>query len=205
MALGPLRRASNKHQFHRHMGNSLCEGGGRHSGQRRRILIAHPANCRVSPFCNPQHNRKTYIFDDCNRPPQSRHYYTDASILNGIATFGGFWTFTDGTFAILFGANILYFLYVWGSFQHNPVLPWSGGAAYNTPAEAQSKGLTGEHYYRRFPKPLVKAHWSKPPIVVGALGSRPLWAHLEALALRGTRKSLLMIGACTEVLAEVGH
>ncbi|KAJ7712245.1 hypothetical protein B0H14DRAFT_3638401 [Mycena olivaceomarginata] len=37
--------------------------------------------------------------------------YTDASILNGIATFGGFWTFTDGTFAILFGANILYFLY----------------------------------------------------------------------------------------------
>jgi hypothetical protein len=37
--------------------------------------------------------------------------YTDASILNGIATFGGFWTFTDGAFAILFGANILYFLY----------------------------------------------------------------------------------------------
>jgi hypothetical protein len=37
--------------------------------------------------------------------------YTDASILNGIATFGGFWTFMDGAFAILFGANILYFLY----------------------------------------------------------------------------------------------
>ncbi|KAJ7795640.1 hypothetical protein B0H14DRAFT_3158489 [Mycena olivaceomarginata] len=37
--------------------------------------------------------------------------YTDASSLNGIATFGGFWTFMDGAFAILFGANILYFLY----------------------------------------------------------------------------------------------
>jgi hypothetical protein len=36
--------------------------------------------------------------------------YTDASILNGIATFGGFWTFMDSAFAILFGANILYFL-----------------------------------------------------------------------------------------------
>ncbi|KAJ7711344.1 hypothetical protein B0H14DRAFT_3021088 [Mycena olivaceomarginata] len=37
--------------------------------------------------------------------------YTDASILNGIATFGGFWTFVNGAFAMVFGANVLYFLF----------------------------------------------------------------------------------------------
>ncbi|KAJ7330952.1 hypothetical protein DFH08DRAFT_815036 [Mycena albidolilacea] len=37
--------------------------------------------------------------------------YPDAFILNSIATFGEFWIFMDGAFAILFGANILYFLY----------------------------------------------------------------------------------------------
>ncbi|KAF8173428.1 hypothetical protein K438DRAFT_2051565 [Mycena galopus ATCC 62051] len=35
---------------------------------------------------------------------------TDASVLTGVATFGGFWTFVNGTFALFFGANILYFL-----------------------------------------------------------------------------------------------
>jgi hypothetical protein len=37
--------------------------------------------------------------------------FTDASVLAGLATLGGFWTFTDGAFAIIFGANILYFLW----------------------------------------------------------------------------------------------
>ncbi|KAJ7230206.1 hypothetical protein GGX14DRAFT_582415 [Mycena pura] len=37
--------------------------------------------------------------------------YTDVSVLNGLATFGGFWTFMNGGFALFFGANILYFLY----------------------------------------------------------------------------------------------
>ncbi|KAF7364630.1 hypothetical protein MVEN_00332300 [Mycena venus] len=36
--------------------------------------------------------------------------FTDASVLAGFATFGGFWTFTNGAFAMLFGANLLYFL-----------------------------------------------------------------------------------------------
>ncbi|KAF7346615.1 hypothetical protein MSAN_01799000 [Mycena sanguinolenta] len=35
----------------------------------------------------------------------------DASALSGIATFGGFWTFVDGTFALFFGANIVYFAF----------------------------------------------------------------------------------------------
>ncbi|KAF7328710.1 Short-chain dehydrogenase/reductase family protein [Mycena venus] len=37
--------------------------------------------------------------------------YTDVSVLNGLATFGGFWTFMNGGFALFFGANIVYFLY----------------------------------------------------------------------------------------------
>ncbi|KAJ7105687.1 hypothetical protein C8R44DRAFT_806662, partial [Mycena epipterygia] len=35
----------------------------------------------------------------------------DASTLSGIATFGGFWTFVNGTFALIFGANVVYFLF----------------------------------------------------------------------------------------------
>ncbi|KAJ6467335.1 hypothetical protein C8R45DRAFT_1019815 [Mycena sanguinolenta] len=35
----------------------------------------------------------------------------DASALSGIATFGGFWTFVNGTFALFFGANIVYFAF----------------------------------------------------------------------------------------------
>ncbi|KAJ6517833.1 hypothetical protein DFH09DRAFT_1098629 [Mycena vulgaris] len=33
----------------------------------------------------------------------------DASALSGVATFGGFWTFLNGIFALLFGANVVYF------------------------------------------------------------------------------------------------
>ncbi|KAF7367177.1 Short-chain dehydrogenase/reductase family protein [Mycena sanguinolenta] len=35
----------------------------------------------------------------------------DASAFSGIATFGGFWTFVNGTFALFFGANIVYFAF----------------------------------------------------------------------------------------------
>jgi hypothetical protein len=35
----------------------------------------------------------------------------DNTILSGIAAFGGFWTFVNGTFALIFGANVLYFAY----------------------------------------------------------------------------------------------
>jgi hypothetical protein len=35
----------------------------------------------------------------------------DDTPLSGIATFGGFWSFLNGAFAIIFGANIVYFLF----------------------------------------------------------------------------------------------
>ncbi|KAJ7864637.1 hypothetical protein B0H14DRAFT_3443458 [Mycena olivaceomarginata] len=35
----------------------------------------------------------------------------DATALSGIATFGGFWTFLNGAFALFFGANVLYFMF----------------------------------------------------------------------------------------------
>ncbi|KAF7351790.1 Short-chain dehydrogenase/reductase family protein [Mycena sanguinolenta] len=41
-------------------------------------------------------------------------YFRDSvstSTLSGIATFGGFWTFVNGTFALFFGANIVYFAF----------------------------------------------------------------------------------------------
>ncbi|KAJ7173632.1 hypothetical protein C8R46DRAFT_1255974 [Mycena filopes] len=34
---------------------------------------------------------------------------TDTTPLSGLATFGGFWTFVNGAFALLFGANVVYF------------------------------------------------------------------------------------------------
>ncbi|KAJ7884156.1 hypothetical protein B0H14DRAFT_1402888 [Mycena olivaceomarginata] len=37
--------------------------------------------------------------------------FADASVLAGFATLGGFWTFANGAFALIFGANILYFLW----------------------------------------------------------------------------------------------
>ncbi|KAJ7186970.1 hypothetical protein C8R46DRAFT_1184747, partial [Mycena filopes] len=35
----------------------------------------------------------------------------ESTVLNGIATFGGFWTFLNGGFALFFGANVLYFAF----------------------------------------------------------------------------------------------
>ncbi|KAJ6448223.1 hypothetical protein C8R45DRAFT_948129 [Mycena sanguinolenta] len=35
----------------------------------------------------------------------------DASLLSGISSFGGFWTFVNGTFALVFGANVVYFAF----------------------------------------------------------------------------------------------
>jgi hypothetical protein len=34
---------------------------------------------------------------------------SDVSPLSGLATFGGFWTFVNGAFALFFGANVVYF------------------------------------------------------------------------------------------------
>jgi hypothetical protein len=35
----------------------------------------------------------------------------DATPISGIATFGGFWAFVNGVFALTFGANVLYFAF----------------------------------------------------------------------------------------------
>ncbi|KAJ7453784.1 hypothetical protein FB451DRAFT_1280786 [Mycena latifolia] len=35
----------------------------------------------------------------------------DPSVLSGVATFGGFWTFLNGAFALVFGANVIYFAF----------------------------------------------------------------------------------------------
>ncbi|KAJ7807338.1 hypothetical protein B0H14DRAFT_1535555 [Mycena olivaceomarginata] len=43
-------------------------------------------------------------------PVQYFQDMADASPLSGIATFGGFWTFVNGAFALLFGANVVYFM-----------------------------------------------------------------------------------------------
>ncbi|KAJ7684092.1 hypothetical protein DFH06DRAFT_1288514 [Mycena polygramma] len=34
---------------------------------------------------------------------------SDVSLLSGLSTFGGFWTFVNGAFALFFGANVIYF------------------------------------------------------------------------------------------------
>jgi hypothetical protein len=47
------------------------------------------------------------------RPRQATYLeeFTDFTVFDGLATFGGLWTFVNGTFAFLFGANIIYFLF----------------------------------------------------------------------------------------------
>jgi hypothetical protein len=46
-------------------------------------------------------------------PYPTRHFQetVDSTVIGGMATFGGFWTFINGAFAILFGANVLYFAF----------------------------------------------------------------------------------------------
>ncbi|KAJ7105644.1 hypothetical protein C8R44DRAFT_745795 [Mycena epipterygia] len=48
---------------------------------------------------------------DLGYPTRSVEDFTDSSVLAGFATLGGFWTFTNGVFAMFFGANLLYFLF----------------------------------------------------------------------------------------------
>ncbi|KAJ7203111.1 hypothetical protein GGX14DRAFT_652603 [Mycena pura] len=44
---------------------------------------------------------------------------TDSSTLSGVTNLGGFWTFVNGAFALLFGANIIYF-----AFGHSLLSAW---------------------------------------------------------------------------------
>jgi len=44
-------------------------------------------------------------------PTQVLRDTVDTTALSGLATFGGFWTFVNGAFALFFGANVVYFAF----------------------------------------------------------------------------------------------
>ncbi|KAJ6588396.1 hypothetical protein B0H19DRAFT_1099127 [Mycena capillaripes] len=62
---------------------------------------------------------RVHMRDDVGDVSSIVQDYADASVLNGLATFGGFWTFVNGAFAMVFGANILYFSSGDGRFLHS--------------------------------------------------------------------------------------
>ncbi|KAJ7278258.1 hypothetical protein C8J57DRAFT_1503159 [Mycena rebaudengoi] len=45
------------------------------------------------------------------RPTKYLQEYMSGSIIDGMSAVGGFWTFLNGTFILLFGANIMYFTF----------------------------------------------------------------------------------------------
>ncbi|KAF7352134.1 Short-chain dehydrogenase/reductase family protein [Mycena venus] len=49
--------------------------------------------------------------DDFSGASSKVQDYTNVSVLTGLAALGGLWTFTNGVFALLFGANLVYFLF----------------------------------------------------------------------------------------------
>ncbi|KAJ7208551.1 hypothetical protein GGX14DRAFT_697974 [Mycena pura] len=49
------------------------------------------------------------LFQPSTRPTRYQQEATDVSVLSGISNLGGFWTFVNGAFTLLFGANIIYF------------------------------------------------------------------------------------------------
>ncbi|KAJ7916632.1 hypothetical protein B0H13DRAFT_2269846 [Mycena leptocephala] len=53
--------------------------------------------------------------------------------LAGLATFGGIWTFVNGTFVLFFGASIVYFLFVIGKARPAPTLGAGTGAYFPAP------------------------------------------------------------------------
>ncbi|KAJ7590006.1 hypothetical protein C8J56DRAFT_587618 [Mycena floridula] len=48
--------------------------------------------------------------DFSSAPTEIVQDYVETSVVGGLATFGGFWTFVNGAFTMFFGANLLYFL-----------------------------------------------------------------------------------------------
>ncbi|KAJ7676040.1 hypothetical protein DFH06DRAFT_1318176 [Mycena polygramma] len=82
----------------------------------RQILLTPVLHLQADPFPPVENNvslrlRMRDDLDPTLSAPQMVRDFTDSSVLNGLATAGGFWTFVNGTFAMVFGANILYFLF----------------------------------------------------------------------------------------------
>ncbi|KAF7308107.1 Short-chain dehydrogenase/reductase family protein [Mycena kentingensis (nom. inval.)] len=67
----------------------------------------------ASADTNPTHAVLTLINTYTSRSLGLRYEEetTDSSVLSGISDLGGFWTFVNGSFALLFGANIVYFAF----------------------------------------------------------------------------------------------
>ncbi|KAF7362522.1 Short-chain dehydrogenase/reductase family protein [Mycena venus] len=51
------------------------------------------------------------LYQPYTNATQLTHDVSDVSALSGLSTFGGFWTFVNGAFALLFGANVIYFAF----------------------------------------------------------------------------------------------
>ncbi|KAJ7208581.1 hypothetical protein GGX14DRAFT_453946 [Mycena pura] len=59
---------------------------------------------------DPSIGRLTLAMDQ-DYPKQVLQDTVNVSLLSGISAFGGFWTFVNGTFALFFGANAIYFAF----------------------------------------------------------------------------------------------
>ncbi|KAJ7289430.1 hypothetical protein C8J57DRAFT_1628296 [Mycena rebaudengoi] len=82
--------------------------------RKRNILVANLGSLQADPFL-PRSSLETTSLRILmgTRPRQATYLeeFTDFTVFDGLATFGGLRTFVNGTFAFLFGANIIYFLF----------------------------------------------------------------------------------------------
>nr|GAT48936.1 predicted protein [Mycena chlorophos] len=73
----------------------------------------------TTPSINSSNSAALRIFCPTGPGFSSGAYYqqiNDRSTISGFSDLGGFWTFVDSTFALLFGANVIYF-----AFGHRPL------------------------------------------------------------------------------------
>ncbi|KAJ6461703.1 hypothetical protein C8R45DRAFT_941096 [Mycena sanguinolenta] len=72
-------------------------------------VIFSPAASRLQQDTSAEGNITSLTLSVIPYPIRFFQDTADASVLSGISAFGGFWTFVNGTFALFFGANIIYF------------------------------------------------------------------------------------------------
>ncbi|KAJ7288692.1 hypothetical protein C8J57DRAFT_521449 [Mycena rebaudengoi] len=81
-------------------------------GRRKIVMVNEPLIIQPDPSPpNPGVDIATLRIRIENTVKKSLQEYTENSTLTGVATVGGFWTFVNGTFAMFFGANVIYFLF----------------------------------------------------------------------------------------------
>ncbi|KAJ7893416.1 hypothetical protein B0H14DRAFT_890896 [Mycena olivaceomarginata] len=70
-------------------------------------LQTYPAtNSTISP-----NSATLVLFQPQSSATKLQQDTSDVSLFSGLATFGGFWTFVNGAFALFFGANVVYFAF----------------------------------------------------------------------------------------------